>query len=583
MYQPSELGQGWRPIATVMGLFFVAMLPFASAYLWHHPDERHYTDAATQMIQRADYWTPRTADGQLRFHKPYLAYWLVAASYRGFGVSAASSRIPFLLVACGVIGLTAGMARLISRAPHAPLLAAAIVACHPVLILSATRSIPDILLCASLLLSVWGFLRITAFGSGSPRAYWAAYLGAGFGVAAKGLPALAFLLFAWGFALFNPWQRVAWRRLLHIPSMIVGGVVGFWWFVAMHALHGSAAMQGFLADQATQRVIANPWQSVRQFLLFFALCLVPLAVWCLPLAMPSVVRRWLQHLDDQQRQAYRFLLGWLIVFAGLACHVQDLSVRYTLPMAPLLAVTVADMMGRIHPSNLRSWLRVLLVIALGTSFLVLIAGTTGSYQGLPRREDWVPMALLIGTAVALWRVGWRGSMVENAVCLPSAVVLVMLAALVSVRHWALPDQGTQIAQSLAQLFPSYDRPVPLLAKPALASKVRVAAQGRAAVERIRFKDWHTVRSAEVLVVPEELAADLDPKTYRFYRSSQGFRDLSPWGVLASILSGNLPRFLQERRDAFLVAVRHEPTEVQQVSHDGQPPAGPSRLTRRVAP
>ena len=88
---------GSPPIAWLLICFVLVWAPHTYRYVKHHPDERHYTDAAVAMVQSGDYLTPRTADGGLRLKKPILTYWLVATSYRVLGISPLTSRLPFPL------------------------------------------------------------------------------------------------------------------------------------------------------------------------------------------------------------------------------------------------------------------------------------------------------------------------------------------------------------------------------------------------------------------------------------------------------------------------------------------------------
>ena len=60
---------GSPPIAWLLICFVLVWVPHTYRYVKHHPDERHYTDAAVAMVQSGDYLTPRTADGGLRLNR----------------------------------------------------------------------------------------------------------------------------------------------------------------------------------------------------------------------------------------------------------------------------------------------------------------------------------------------------------------------------------------------------------------------------------------------------------------------------------------------------------------------------------
>jgi len=58
----------------------------------YHSDENFYVTSTRNMINSGDYLTPVYHDKK-RFAKPILFYWLVAASYKTFGVSLFSARL----------------------------------------------------------------------------------------------------------------------------------------------------------------------------------------------------------------------------------------------------------------------------------------------------------------------------------------------------------------------------------------------------------------------------------------------------------------------------------------------------------
>jgi 4-amino-4-deoxy-L-arabinose transferase-like glycosyltransferase len=62
-------------------------------------DESYYTVSAANMVKNHSYMVPYYY-GQPRFQKPVLTYWIVAASYKIFGISLWSGRIPMLIFSC---------------------------------------------------------------------------------------------------------------------------------------------------------------------------------------------------------------------------------------------------------------------------------------------------------------------------------------------------------------------------------------------------------------------------------------------------------------------------------------------------
>ena len=70
----------------------------------YHPDENFYVESSLQMIESGDYITPVYHEKK-RFAKPILYYWMVVSSFKIFGVSLASARIPSAIFGTLSIGL----------------------------------------------------------------------------------------------------------------------------------------------------------------------------------------------------------------------------------------------------------------------------------------------------------------------------------------------------------------------------------------------------------------------------------------------------------------------------------------------
>lgn len=94
-------------------LLFLVLIAFYCYGLGHlplvGPDEPRYTQVAREMFLRRDLITP-TLGGRSWFEKPVLLYWMMMASFKVFGVSEWSARLPsaisglLTIAACFVIG-----------------------------------------------------------------------------------------------------------------------------------------------------------------------------------------------------------------------------------------------------------------------------------------------------------------------------------------------------------------------------------------------------------------------------------------------------------------------------------------------
>ena len=76
----------------------------------YHADENFYVESSLNMVESGDYITPVYHEKK-RFAKPILYYWMVVSSYKIFGISLASARLPSVLFGTLSIGLIFLLAR----------------------------------------------------------------------------------------------------------------------------------------------------------------------------------------------------------------------------------------------------------------------------------------------------------------------------------------------------------------------------------------------------------------------------------------------------------------------------------------
>ena len=174
---------------------------------------------ARNMLDSGD-WTIARLDGVAYLEKSPLIYWLIALTYRMFGVHDWAARLPVALSAVFLCWLTARYARWAFGEP-AGLCAGLVLPTCVGLFLFTRIQIPDVMLTATVCGAFWSFERALDENETHPR-MWAALLAAslGLGLLLKGLIALvapvggALLYLAVTGRLFS---KEVWQRL-HVPS-----------------------------------------------------------------------------------------------------------------------------------------------------------------------------------------------------------------------------------------------------------------------------------------------------------------------------------------------------------------------------
>ncbi len=178
-------------------LLLLLLLPAAILYptMGHHllePDEGRYAQIPKEMLEN-DAWVVPTLQGEAYLDKPPLMYWLVALSYRAFGVSPEAARlIPALCVHLTILAVYLIGRRSVGE--RAALWAAMLLSVAPGFVCVARMLLLDGLLTLCVTVSV--LCGYEAVRSGTFRAGWwmAAAVASGLGFLTKG-PISEILLF----------------------------------------------------------------------------------------------------------------------------------------------------------------------------------------------------------------------------------------------------------------------------------------------------------------------------------------------------------------------------------------------------
>jgi 4-amino-4-deoxy-L-arabinose transferase-like glycosyltransferase len=560
-------------IGALVMLFLGCLAPYAAFFLTHHPDERHYTDAGIEMLRRGDYLTPYTAGGIPRLKKPIVPYWMTAVSYRYFGVSAASSRLLFLLAGGAVVWLTYRLAWAILEDRTWALMAALIVACNPSLLISAPRSVPDIALCLFLLLSTTGFVSMIRRRRTTWGALAAAYGGGALAVLSKGLPALVFVGYAVAFfVLISSVRREQqWRR--HAVGWGAGVVLIASWFALMAHLHGDRLGAAFLEDQVGEgRIADSPAIWTKHFLLILTLIAACLLPWLIPLAGSRFGwRAFAARLV--RRPEYLFLLGWIGVWIVLASLVDRVNLRYLLPLAPLLSVLAAHAWKEADPARLARAARPGWWLAI----LALMAATAAS-AGIAVSTGHLLFALILLAAAAaivpmFVSAGREADALGLARIAVSACLLMLASASVGLGCLVLPDAADRIAQELRGLPGTPDRCAVWIGEPAVAARVRIHLRGEFPLKDAQVPHSSDLENANLVVLRSDEAAGFGPEWSTVRTFAHGYRGMDARDLVRAVLRGEARSFLDSHRQNIVIAVRREYAETPSLHTAGREAAG----------
>ncbi len=517
-------------------LFCGLVGPFALDFHMHYPDEIYYRDAAVKMMQTGDYLTTYLGSGELRFKKPILTYWAVLAGFKLFGVHAFGSRFFFLLAGAATVGLTYLLGKIVFGDRRIAGLAALISASNPILIFAATRSIPDVLLVLTLTGSAVGFAGLLRDGNQAKSKFlWMLYLGLALAFEVKGLPALALGGIGILYLLFNPWQRVSWKKLLYLPALLVALCIALFWFVAMWQLHGPVFLAGFLEDQVGTRVTSRVLL-VLQNGTVASLLLVGMFLPWVALAIPKV-KSALATTWKENPQFFAFALLWGLAIVGMGALTSKFYERYLLPVAPVLALWLAWILVRGGGLDRAKGLKVAAVFLLslvglvvGVNAWILVTGSSVRLKSFVFSEiNWVFLTgssrglavVYVGLGVLFLGYGLR-TLLRSAVLPPKLLALSILFLFFQIsgitRLISLPHQGVQAKEAVEQL--GVDAPIGFAGGLHEGSKIRMSLGPAYDLIDLSRENWkEEAKGYSYLILEDRLLSEWDTLGYDVHVAS----------------------------------------------------------------
>ena len=315
-------------------LFLLTVLSygFYNAYLpITDPVESNYVLSAITMLKHNSWISPMIYD-HVWYDKPPLTYWALMITYKLFGISDFTSRIPNTLVAGASVALMYHIIYRISKNTFASVLCA-------ILLMSTLQFwyISHAIITDGFLflftLAIFGYSYL-AFTNNDKSAMVKAYIAAALAVITKGpigiiLPGLILLIYVCARYIVHRkdeiYQVSKDIKLLFNPfGLLVFIAIASPWYIAMYSLHGEQFISGFLGLHNVDRALVSEHPKFDVW--YYYLLIVPLSL--LPWT-PVIV----YHLKDINWKDDFDLLGiiWFIVIVLFYSLVATKYLTYTLP------------------------------------------------------------------------------------------------------------------------------------------------------------------------------------------------------------------------------------------------------------
>ncbi|MEL4897763.1 ArnT family glycosyltransferase [Crocosphaera sp. Alani8] len=329
--------------------------------------EPMFVEAARQMTVTGDWITPYW-NGETRFDKPPLTYWLVGLFFQLFGVNEWAARIPSALAAIAVVILgfytlkKFGFSRANenSQTPtklwFSAWIGAGIIALNPFWIAWGRTGVSDMFLSSGIALALLSFFLGYGYSERNSKSYlglstskwWyiSYWVFMALGVLAKGpvalvlpgLTVIAFLLYVGRFIEVvkeTPW-------VLGIGSFLLVSVP---WFVLVTLEHGQEYISTFFGLHNVQRFTSVVSRHPGAWYYYIPVIMVGLLPWSiyLPLAIAKLRvwqrQKWVN--SPRKNHLGIFCLCWfLVVLVFFSSSVTKLA-GYVLPLMPAASIIIA--------------------------------------------------------------------------------------------------------------------------------------------------------------------------------------------------------------------------------------------------
>ncbi|MEO6784546.1 MAG: glycosyltransferase family 39 protein [Chthoniobacteraceae bacterium] len=408
------------------------------------PDEPFYAVTAQEMLQGGDWVTPKIF-GEPQFEKPILYYWLVAASFKVFGVSEWAGRLPSALPATLLIFLVYGFtARVFNR--RTGLLAGVVLATGLEYAIMSRLMLTDIALALFIAASLYCYWL--AIGDERHRTRWVVlhFVCGALATLTKGpIGVVVSLLATVTFSLVakrgHPYRgRALWAGLAAYAVIAVP------WYAVMLVKFGWRFFDDFFIHENIMRFFHAEHPANNHFWYYIAVLLGGSMPW-----MPALVMACSRALRGGIRQDARlvFFWSWLLSSLVLLTLAQSKLPSYGffmfVPLAQIVAVAVDELWSRgFRDAKERVVTIALCVVQAGI-------GVAAPFIKIARPFE-IPALLFSGCLAVGLILVWRGRIGGWVVAHAAATIALVIGALTfSAAHVEEYSSARPVAEKMMEM------------------------------------------------------------------------------------------------------------------------------------
>lgn len=329
-------------------------------------DEASYSEATREMIQSGDWLTPKL-NGNNRFDKPILIYYIMGASYGLFGVNEFASRFHSALFATLLLVATFLFVRR-HLSERAALFSALILGSNLLIVILGRAAVTDMALNLTTTAALFLFFEGTR---GRRRAYLAIYPLLALAFLIKGPVAVAvFLAAAVPYLILTRALGQFLREAYPIWGLTLFTAIALPWFAAMWLIHGAEYTSAARAHTLGRyfSTIGGHGGTIFFYIPVLLITFFPWVVW-LPGALWRAIRAKRQGAGPLGAADALALFAAVWIAGGLVFFTlsQTRMAHYIAPLFPAMAILVAQAWDRLFENERFGKGTLLSLAALGTT------------------------------------------------------------------------------------------------------------------------------------------------------------------------------------------------------------------------
>ena len=419
----------------------------------YHADENFYVESSLNMVESGDYITPVYHEKK-RFAKPILYYWMVVSSYKIFGISLASARLPSVLFGTLSIGLIFLLARRLFDS-RVGLISAFILPSIYLHFQISRWATTDMALSFFVLLALYFFVLLFQTDFQKNIYAYLFYLSMGLGFMVKGPPAILIPgLTTLGFLIAT--KRKNWFADLRVgQGLIILLIIILPWFAAMFWMHGEEFKNHIVGNEIKNRLVHDtpfsfyyvgvlfryqlPWSlffifaSLKQFGFLAFTREKGIGFSERVKEMAGNIRQHTKQLFKEGNESVAFCYIWILVCLILFTLLRVEHSRYMLPSCAAVAILTARLFAGVE-KNLKESGAFGFKISIIITLMILLISSVLTFAGIfifdsiPVEFFILPVFLLVGT-LSLVCFFWFKSV--RGLVFPLTIILILTMASLS--------------------------------------------------------------------------------------------------------------------------------------------------------